>query len=86
MAASCPRPPARAYEPVLLGWVSSRPVLGDHVAALVTDNGLFRLFALVDGRAVATWRLAAGRVTLDQTDRDALDADAEAVAAFLGRP
>ena len=32
---------------------------------LVTINGIFRPFALVDGRAVATWRYAAGKVTIE---------------------
>jgi|SRR5215210_1911599 len=54
-----PLPPPRllgAYDPVLLGWVSREAIVGPH-HQLVTDNGLFRPFALVDGRAVATWGL-----------------------------
>jgi DNA glycosylase AlkZ-like len=53
-------PPPRllgSYEPVLLGWTSREQLLGAAEARLVTDNGLFRPFALVGGRAVATWRL-----------------------------
>ena len=34
----------------------ARQILGPHTQ-LVTINGIFRPFALVDGRAVATWRL-----------------------------
>jgi len=56
----------------------------------VTKNGVFRPFALVDGRAVATWRFADGRVTVEPFDRlspavtRALDADAADVVRFLG--
>jgi hypothetical protein len=77
-----------AFEPVLLGWRSREPILGAH-PGLVTVNGLFRPFALVAGRAVATWRLAGGRVTLepleplgDETE-SALAAEAEAVLRYL---
>lgn len=51
------------FEPVLLGWSSRDDVIGPHLR-LVTDNGIFRPFAMVRGRAVATWGLAAGRVTV----------------------
>jgi hypothetical protein len=75
---------------MLLGWTSRDDVL-DVAAArrLVTTNGLFRPFALVGGRAVATWGLAAGRVhiepfaDLDGAVATALAGDAEAVTAFL---
>lgn len=85
-------PPPRLlgrYEPVLLGWASREWIVGRHTA-LVTVNGLFRPFALVRGRAVATWRLTQGEVVLEpftalrRADRDALDADAEDVKRFLG--
>jgi hypothetical protein len=52
-------------------------------------NGTFRPFALVEGRAAATWRLLAGEVVLEPlaplSDEvaSALAADAEAVARFL---
>ena len=78
-----------AYDPLLLGWVSREPVLGPHQHA-VTVNGLFRPFALVRGRAAATWRLSGGRVELEpfgrlaKADRQALEADAADVARFLG--
>jgi hypothetical protein len=86
-----PLPPPRllgAYDPLLHGWVSREPVVGPH-AGIVTSNGLFRPIALVDGRAAATWSLAAGRVELapfaplPRPVREALDADAEAVLRFL---
>jgi DNA glycosylase AlkZ-like len=85
-------PPARllgAYEPVLLGWTSREDVLGKH-RHLVTVNGLFRPFAMVEGRAVGTWSMPKGEVVLERLDRisraarAALDRDAEDVKRFLG--
>jgi Winged helix DNA-binding domain len=86
-------PPPRllgAYEPLLLGWTSREPLLGVHESR-VTVEGLFRPFALVRGRAVATWSLRAGAVARDpfqdlaREDERALDADAEDVMRFLGQ-
>ncbi|MDQ5820487.1 MAG: winged helix DNA-binding domain-containing protein [Actinomycetota bacterium] len=86
-------PPPRllgAFEPLLLGWTSREPLLGSH-QGIVTDNGIFRPFALVRGRAVATWSLQGGQAELTQfgrlarADRAALDADAADVVRFLGR-
>ncbi len=51
------------FDPVLLGWRSRDDIVGTH-HGIVTSNGVFRPFALVDGRAVATWSWRAGRVTL----------------------
>ena len=85
-------PPPRllgAYDPVLLGWTSREEIVGPH-KLLVTDNGLFRPFAMVGGRAVATWRLAGGKVTIEhlgevrKEDAAALEADAARVLEFLG--
>jgi len=79
-----------SFEPLLLGWVSRAPVLGEHQGR-VTVEGLFRSFALVRGRAAATWRIADGEVVLEpfrrivRADREALDADAADVQRFLGR-
>src|SRR5918994_3561459 len=59
-----PVPPPRllgAFDPLLLGWTSREEVVGPH-KMLVTINGIFKPFALVDGRAVARWRLAGGKV------------------------
>lgn len=86
-----PIPPPRllgAFDPLLLGWTSREEVVGPH-KVLVTMNGVFRPFALVDGRAVATWRLANGKVTIEylgkvkKTDAAALEADAERVLEFM---
>ena len=77
-----------AYDPLLLGWTSREEVVGPH-KLLVTDNGLFRPFALVEGRAVARWGLAGGKVTIEhlgkvrEKDAAALDADAQRVLEYL---
>jgi hypothetical protein len=84
--ASAPRadvrlPPPRllgAYDAVLLGWVSREPVLRGH-QGIVTVNGLFRPFALVDGQAAGIWTYSAGEVTLDRFGP--LPADVEAALA-----
>jgi hypothetical protein len=59
-------PPPRllgAFEPVLLGWTSRKAILGGD-QTLVTTNGIFKPFALVDGVAAGSWGYAGGRVTL----------------------
>jgi hypothetical protein len=85
-------PPPRllgSYDPVLLGWTSREPLLGDHTG-VVTVNGLFRPFALVRGRAAATWSMSRGEVVLEpfgrltNGDAAALRADAADVVRFLG--
>ena len=64
------------------------PVVGEH-KGLVTNNGLFRPFALVKGRAVATWRLQGGQVDIEHLEpvtkkaTRELEADARAVGAYL---
>jgi Winged helix DNA-binding domain len=87
-------PPPRllgAFDPLLHGWVSREPVVGPH-RGIVTVNGLFRPVALVNGRAVATWGLAGGTVTMTWLEevpapaRAALAADEAAVLRFLRLP
>jgi winged helix DNA-binding protein len=89
--APAPIPPPRllgAYDPVLLGWTSREEIVGPH-KVLVTTNGIFRPFAMVRGRAVATWRLSGGEVTIErlgevsEKDAAALEADAARVLEFL---
>jgi hypothetical protein len=84
-------PPPRllgAFEPLLLGWVDRKPLLGAHKDA-ITVGGLFHPFALVEGRAVATWRMPKGEVVLEPFSRlskkhaAVLAADAADVTAFL---
>ena len=78
-----------AFEPLLLGWASRDPIVGPH-RGIVTVNGLFRPFALVGGRAVATWSITGGKVVLapftpvDAQAQAALAADGADVMRFLG--
>jgi hypothetical protein len=87
-----PLPPPRllgAFDPLLLGWASREEVVGPH-KMLVTINGIFRPFALVEGRAVATWKLSGGKVTIAPLGKvtkkamAALEADAREVELFFG--
>jgi hypothetical protein len=87
-----PLPPPRllgAFDPLLLGWTSREEVVGPH-KLLVTINGIFKPFALVNGRAVATWRLAGGKVTIEhlskvaKKDAATLEEEAQRVLGFLG--
>jgi len=74
-------PPPRllgAYDAVLLGWESREPLLGGD-QGVVTVNGLFRPFALVDGRAAGIWAYSGGLVTLERLGP--LPADVEAALA-----
>jgi hypothetical protein len=84
-------PPPRllgAFDPLLHGWTSREAVLGSH-QGIVTVNGLFRPFALVRGRAVATWNLSAGKISLKpfgrlgSREKRALDREAEDVLRYL---
>jgi len=89
------RPPAPrllgAFEPLLLGWSSREQVLGEHERAIVS-GGIFRGFALAEGRAVAGWRFADEEIVVapfaalsDQCER-ALAHDAVALRRFLEAP
>lgn len=84
-------PPPRllgAFDPLLLGWRSRGAILGAD-RSIVTVNGIFRPFALVDGQAVATWRMPGGEVVLEPfaelapKDAEALAADALDVVRYL---
>ena len=76
------------FEPVLLGWNSRELVLGE-ADPLVVSGGVFRPFALVRGRAVATWTISRQKVELQpfgrlaRADREALETDARDLARFL---
>ena len=76
------------FEPILLGWKSREQVLGN-AERLVVSGGIFRPFALVRGRPVATWTISRQRVELQafaplaRADRQMLDADARDVMRFL---
>jgi hypothetical protein len=99
LAALAPAPapaPARVPEPVLLGafdpllhgWVSRQPILGER-QGIVTTNGLFRPFLLVEGRAAGLWSLAGGKIMLRPFEplpapvTAALEAEAADVRRFL---
>jgi Winged helix DNA-binding domain len=89
-AAALPRPLLLgAFEPLLLGWASRDPIVGPH-RRIVTVNGQFRPFALVGGRAVATWTITDGKVVLapftplDAQAQAALAVEADGVMRFLG--
>jgi winged helix DNA-binding protein len=77
-----------AFDPLLLGWTSRELILGPHTH-LVTLNGIFRPFAMVKGRAVGTWRLNRGKVTIEPLGKvskaatAALAADAADVERFM---
>jgi Winged helix DNA-binding domain len=85
-------PPPRllgSFDPSLHGWVSREPIIGAH-EGIVTTNGVFRPFAMVNGRAVATWALRKGKVTLSPfaplagSTAKALETEAAEVRKFLG--
>ena len=77
-----------SFDPLLLGWCSREEIVGQN-RSLVTNNGLFRPFALVRGKAVASWRMPAGKVEIEpfsrlaRADRQALERDAEQVRRYL---
>jgi len=77
-----------AFEPLLLGWTSREAILHGN-ADRVVNGGLFRPFALVGGRAVATWAIRGGAVELEpfgsvnRDDAQALQAQADDVLRFL---
>ena len=78
-----------AFEPVLLGWTSRGALVGPHEARLI-KGGMLRRFALVRGRAAATWATPEGKLELEpfgrlaRADVAALEAEAQDVARFLG--
>jgi hypothetical protein len=77
-----------AFEPLVLGWRS--PSLLGGAESRIVSGGVFRPFALVRGQAVATWSIVRSKIELqpfgplDQADSEALVADGEDVARFLG--
>jgi hypothetical protein len=78
-----------SFDPLLHGWVSREPVLGDR-QAMITAGGLFRPFALVAGRAAGTWKLDGGQVVLTpfqplgDAEADELRSESADVVRFLG--
>jgi hypothetical protein len=77
------------WDPLLVGW-RSRESLLERYPRRDSAEAHFRPFAYVGGRAVATWSLRSGVVTIDdpfapvtRADREALGADAADLARFL---
>jgi hypothetical protein len=76
------------FDPLLFGWTSRDAILGANGPATVS-GGTFRPFALVRGRAAATWSIRAGIVelkpfrTLARSDASALKAEERDVLRFL---
>ena len=86
-----PLPPPRllgAFDPLLLGWCSREELLAGNTG-IVTTNGIFRPFALVEGRAAATWSLSRGQIVLSpfarltREVRLALEREAQDVLRYL---
>ena len=77
-----------SFDPVLFGWTSRDAILGADAPAVVA-GGTFRPFAIVGGRAAATWSLRAGKVELkplrplSTSEASALDAEKKDVLRFL---
>jgi hypothetical protein len=91
---AAPLPPPRllgVFDPLLHGWTSRTPFVGEH-DGVVTTNGIFRPVALVRGRVVATWALPGGVVSITPLEPisaralDGLRTDAADVCRFLGLP
>src|SRR5690349_21717620 len=80
-----------AFDPLLLGWASRELFLAPG-GPVITSNGLFRPFVLVQGRGTALWTVTGGKVVTDPLgpltapERAALAAEAADVERFLARP
>ncbi len=79
-----------AFEPLLMGWRSRAEVLRDHERTVVS-GGIFRGFALVDGRAAGVWRFRGPGVALEPFGElgaevaRALRDEESGILRFLGR-
>jgi hypothetical protein len=80
-----------AFDPLLLGWASRELFLAPG-GPVITSNGLFRPFVLVQGRGAALWTISGGQVVTDllgplsAPEQAALAAEAADVERFLARP
>ncbi len=80
-----------SYDPLLLGWASRELFLAPG-GPVITSNGLFRPFVLIQGRGAALWSVTAGRVVtgelgpLTGQEQAALAAETADVKRFLARP
>ncbi|HET7379206.1 MAG TPA: winged helix DNA-binding domain-containing protein, partial [Gaiellales bacterium] len=84
-------PPPRllgAFEPLLLGWSGREEIVGEYWSKLVR-GGMISAFALVDGRAAASWRINGRKIeitpfrSVSKATQALLDADAEAILRYL---
>jgi DNA glycosylase AlkZ-like len=77
-----------AFDPTLLGWSSREQIVGGHGSRIVS-GGVFRPYALVAGRAAATWKWAEGEVLLEPLGEisaragRSLEREAADIARFL---
>ena len=80
-----------AFDPLLLGWASRALFLAPG-GPVITSNGLFRPFVLIQGRGAALWTVTGGKVVTDELgpltapESAALAAEAADVERFLARP
>ena len=80
-----------AFDPLLLGWASRALFLAPG-GPVITSNGLFRPFVLIQGRGAALWTVTGDKVVTDELgpltapERAALAAEAADVERFLARP
>jgi winged helix DNA-binding protein len=80
-----------AFEPLLLGWSDREEIVGNYSSKLV-HGGMISAFALVDGRAAASWRIDGRRIEITpfgligKRAQSLLDADADAVLRYLDPP
>ena len=78
-----------SFDPLLLGWASRELFLAPG-GPVITSNGLFRPFVLVQGRGAALWTVTGGKVVTGQLgpltapEQAALAAEAADVERFLG--
>jgi len=79
-----------AFDPLLLGWASRELFLAPG-GPVITSNGLFRPFVLLQGRGAALWTVSGGRVVTDlpgpltAPEQSALAAETADVERFLAR-
>jgi Winged helix DNA-binding domain len=77
-----------AFDPLLLGWASRELFLAPD-GPVITSNGLFRPFVLVQGRGAALWTVTGGKVVtgelgrLTAPEQAALAAETADVERFL---
>jgi Winged helix DNA-binding domain len=90
-----PRVPAvrllGAFDPLLLGWASRELFLAPG-APVITSNGLFRPFMLIQGQGAALWTVTGGKVVTDPPrpltapEQAALATETADVERFLAGP